>query len=52
MGRVSGIYALSIASKLLQAYSDISYCLLVGVDSLLIGSTLSVMEENNYLLTS
>jgi len=51
MGRVGGVYAIALASQLLS-YSDISYCLIVGVDTLLVAPTLAVMEENDFVLTS
>ena len=51
MGRVAGVYAIALASKLLS-YSDISYCLIVGVDTILVAPTLAAMEENDFVLTS
>lgn len=51
MGRVGGVYAINIASQLLT-YSDIGYCIIAGVDSLLVAPTLAALEEIGYLLTS
>lgn len=51
MGRVSGIHAINLASQLLS-YSDINYCIIAGVDTLLVAPTLAVLEEKEYLLTS
>ncbi len=44
MGRVSGVYAINPARQLLT-YSDIKYCLIVGVDSLLVGPTLLHLKK-------
>lgn len=50
-GRVSGALAMLSARALIHKYGH-SYCLIVGVDSLLVGETLSAYEGRNRLLTT
>ena len=49
-GRVGGVEAIHRAGELIDRGS--SHCLIVGVDSFLVGSTLASFEEKNRLLTS
>ncbi len=50
-GRVSAAYAMEQARKLIHE-QYVPCCLIVGVDSLLVGPTLAAYEERHHLLTS
>ena len=51
MGRIGGVEAITFARKLL--YEDhVPYCLIAGVDSLLVGPTLAEYDQKDRLLTS
>lgn len=49
-GRVGGVEAVRLASELIE--QGVPQCLIVGVDSFLVGATLSSFEEKYRLLTS
>ncbi len=50
LGRISGVKAIEFARKLI--FEDkVPYCLIAGVDSLLVGPTLAAFEDKDRLLT-
>lgn len=50
-GRVGGAVALELASKLIHV-QRVPFCVIAGVDTLLVAQTLAAYEEKNRLLTS
>jgi 3-oxoacyl-[acyl-carrier-protein] synthase-1 len=50
MGRIGGVKAVTFARKLLYE-NRLPYCLIAGVDSLLVGSTLEAYDQKNRLIT-
>ena len=50
-GRIAGAKAIEQASKLIHG-QNVTYCIVAGVDSLLVAGTLAAYEDRNRLLTS